>query len=176
MTSRNVPEIVGPDQTRGRMQPRAVVRDRAAQAADPEREQQREREDHARVPEREEEADADRPLALGHQLAGRVVDRADVVGVEGVAKAERVGGEAEADGEEAAAAEREVLRGDQREEQKAANRVQAADDEGHGADRAPLCGREPRADPAQSRRPAKPNRACLHTDSPPSRPGRGGGG
>ena len=47
-----------------------------------------------RVPEREEEADAERPLAVGHQLARGVVDRADVVGVERVAQAERVGGDA----------------------------------------------------------------------------------
>ena len=34
-----------------------------------------------------------------HQLAGGVVDRADVVGVEGVAQPERVGGDADADAE-----------------------------------------------------------------------------
>ena len=72
---------------------------------DPEREQQREREDDRGVPEREEEADAERPLAVGHQLARRVVDRRDVVGVEGVAQPERVGGDADAEPEDAAAAQ-----------------------------------------------------------------------
>ncbi len=46
-----------------------------------------------RVAEREEEAHRDRPLAVLHQLAGRVVDRRDVVGVDRVAEAEGVGQE-----------------------------------------------------------------------------------
>ena len=49
-----------------------------------------------RVAEREEEADAERPLALLQQLPGRVVDRRDVVRVEGVAQAEGVREHAEA--------------------------------------------------------------------------------
>ena len=40
--------------------------------------------------EREEEADAHRAPAVGHQLAGRAVDRRDVVGVERVAQPEHV--------------------------------------------------------------------------------------
>ena len=47
--------------------------------------------------EREEQADADRPLALLHQLARDVVDRRDMVGIDRVAKAERVGQERGAD-------------------------------------------------------------------------------
>lgn len=39
----------------------------------------------------EEEADADGPLALLHQLAGYVVDRGDVVGIDGVPKTEAAG-------------------------------------------------------------------------------------
>ena len=50
-----------------------------------------EREDDARVAEREEEADAERALALREHLPRRVVDRRDVVGVEGVSEPERVG-------------------------------------------------------------------------------------
>ena len=49
-----------------------------------------EREDDRRVAEREEEADAHRALAVLQELARRVVDRGDVVGVEGVTQAERV--------------------------------------------------------------------------------------
>ena len=98
---RNVPETSVPIQPGHLVQRRAVVRDLAAERPDAEREQEREHEDDRRVPEREEEADAQRPLALGHQLARRVVDRRDVVGVEGVAQPERVGGDADADGERA---------------------------------------------------------------------------
>ena len=54
------------------------------------------------VAEGEPEADRQRPLALGHQLAGGVVDGGDVVGVEGVPHAEGVGGDAEADAEDLA--------------------------------------------------------------------------
>ena len=52
---------------------------------------------HGRMAEREEEADADRPLALLHQLARHIVDRRDVVGIDGVAKPERIGQEGGAD-------------------------------------------------------------------------------
>ena len=55
------------------------------------------RNDDRRVAEREKESDADRPLALLHQLAGRIVDRGDMVGVDGVAQAERVGEERRAE-------------------------------------------------------------------------------
>ena len=44
-----------------------------------------------RVAERKEKADADRTLALLHELAGDVVDRRDMVGVDCVAQAERIG-------------------------------------------------------------------------------------
>ena len=49
-------------------------------------------EDHdRRVAERKEEADADRALALLHELARDVVDRRDMIGVDRVAQAERIG-------------------------------------------------------------------------------------
>jgi hypothetical protein len=41
--------------------------------------------------QREEQADAERPLALLHQLARDIVDGGDVVGVDAVAQAEAVG-------------------------------------------------------------------------------------
>ena len=44
--------------------------------------------DYRRMTEREEEADADRPLAVVHQLARDVVDRGDMVGVDRVTEAE----------------------------------------------------------------------------------------
>ena len=48
-------------------------------------------EDDARVTEGEREPDAERSLAVADQLAGRVVDRRDVVGVERMAHPKRVG-------------------------------------------------------------------------------------
>ncbi len=51
----------------------------------------------ARVPEREEEPDPERLLAVLAELARRVVDRGDVVGVERVPQAERVSERAEPD-------------------------------------------------------------------------------
>ena len=51
----------------------------------------RQRDDDGRVAEREEQADADGPAAFLHQLAGHVVDRRDMIGVEGVSQAETVG-------------------------------------------------------------------------------------
>ena len=53
--------------------------------------------DDGRMAEREEEADADRPLAFLHQLARHVVDRRDMVGIDGMAQAERIGQEGGAD-------------------------------------------------------------------------------
>src|SRR5205085_7065918 len=63
-----------------------------------EREARREREHDRRVPEAEEEADAERALAVGEELPRRVVDRRDVVGVEGVSQPEGVGERAEPGG------------------------------------------------------------------------------
>ena len=54
------------------------------------RERRGEREHDARVAEREEEADPERTLLLLQELARRVVDRRDVVGVERVAQPEGV--------------------------------------------------------------------------------------
>ena len=81
----------GADHARGGLQRRAVVLHLAGQRADPDGEEQREREDHGRVPEGEEEPDAERPLAVVHELARRVVDGRDVVCVERVAQPEGVG-------------------------------------------------------------------------------------
>ena len=132
------PRDARPDQAGDRVQGRAVVLDRTGQRLDAEREQQREHEDHRRVPEREEEADAERPLALLHELARGVVDGRDVVGVEGVAHAQRVGREPDAGGEGAAGAEAEVVRDDDPEEQAEADDVQADDRGGQATSPRPL--------------------------------------
>ena len=64
---------------------------------DREAERDRDQKDDGGVPKREEEADAHRFVAALQQLAGRVVDRRDVVGVEGMAQAKRIGEAAEAE-------------------------------------------------------------------------------
>ena len=78
-------------------------------------------------PEREEEADAERPLPLAHQLARRVVDRPDVVGVEGVAQPERVGGDADPEPEDPARPEAVVVGHHHGEQDEEADHVQPAD-------------------------------------------------
>ena len=90
----------------------------------------REREHDRRVAEREEEADAERALALLEQLAGGVVDRRDVVGVERVPQPERVGERAEA--RERRVAARVV------EEEAPAGEVQQRDRAGEAAEAQPL--------------------------------------
>ena len=87
---RKVPDTLVPMRPGSRVQRRAVVLRLAGQRRHAEREEQRKHEDDRRVPEREEEADAQRPLALAHELARRVVDRRDVIGVERVAQPQRV--------------------------------------------------------------------------------------
>ena len=48
--------------------------------------------DHdGRVAERKEEANADRPLALLHELARDIIDRRDMIGVDRMPQAERIG-------------------------------------------------------------------------------------
>ena len=67
--------------------------------------------DHdGRMAERKEEADADRPLALLHQLARDVVDRRDMIGVDRVAQAEGIGEQRRAE------QHRLVVQGDERPE------------------------------------------------------------
>src|SRR5262249_28422208 len=108
------------------------------------------REDDRRVAEREEEADAQRALAVLEELAGRVVDRCDVVGVEGVAQTERVG-------ERAQPGERGVVPRVV-EEQPPADQVQEEDG-------APEAGEAERLSARHHVRPAGHPR-------PPSKPGR----
>ena len=122
-----------------------------------------------RVPEREEEADAHRALAVLQQLAGRVVDRGDVVGVEGVAEAEGVGERAET-GERRVGAR--VV-----EEQPPAEHVEEQDGAGEAAEPCPLGTRQRLAAPASSPACAPLDRdldapdVCLrHLPTLPGRP------
>jgi len=77
---------------------RAGIGHEAVQAVHRESEGRREHEDDRRVTEREPEADARRRLADVAQPPRRVVDRGDMVGVESVAHAERIGGKGDAEG------------------------------------------------------------------------------
>ena len=99
-----------------------------------------------------------RTLALLHQFAGRVVDRRDVVGVEGVAEPERVGGHADPDRERARRAQAVVVRRDQPDQHKEAEHVQTGDDEDHQDQRPPVSAvqrcpepTQPEADPTGAR-------------------------
>ena len=102
------------------------------------------------VAEREEEADAHRPLAVLQQLPRRVVDRRDVVGVEGVAEAEGVGERPEA--RERRVAAREV------EEEAPAEQVEEHDAAGEAAEPRPFGARQrhPAPAPPRSSVPARP--------------------
>ena len=50
----------------------------------------RRQDDHRRMPQREIEADRERFLPVLHQLAHDIIDRCDVVRVDGVTKAEHI--------------------------------------------------------------------------------------
>jgi len=89
-----------------------------------------------------------RALPVGHELAGRVVDRGDVVGVEGVPHAQGVGGDAQPDPEGPGRAEVVVARGDQQEQRAPADHVQRGDERCHAGDRGPLAGGQGVADAA----------------------------
>ena len=93
-----------------------VVLHRVGEGAYADREQEAEPEDDARVAHPEPEARRRRGGAVPDQLAGRVVDGRDVVGVEGVAGAEQERRDAEADPEDTRAAHVEALRRDDRDQ------------------------------------------------------------
>ena len=122
------------------------VRDLAAEAAHADGDEHAEREDDRGVPEREEEPDAERPLALAHELARGVVDRGDVVGVEGVAQPQRVGRDPHPETEHAAGTEAVVVRHYDRQQQEEADDVQADDDRGEHRRSPPLRRRQRRSD------------------------------
>ena len=87
-----------PDDPSHRMQPIPAPRgipaplDAACRRGDRNRHQDH----HRRMAEREIAADADRPPAVLHQLAHRIVDRGDVVGIDRVAQAEHPGQQGQA--------------------------------------------------------------------------------
>ena len=96
--------------------------------------------DHdGRVAQREEEPGAQWPLAVGHQLPRHVVDRRDVIGVERVPQPERPrgDGDTEADAELGVV---EMMRQDNQDKQRPAQRVDTSDHGGHPAKPGPLTG------------------------------------
>ncbi len=96
MIHRNTPDTDRPDDPGDGVQGGVVVADLPGECPDPEPEQEGQGEHHRRVAEGEPEPDRQRSAAaVGEQLAGGVVDRGDVVGVEGVPQAEGVGEHAE---------------------------------------------------------------------------------
>ena len=107
-----------------------------------------------RVAECEEESDAERALASGHQPPGRVVDRRDVVGIEGVADAQRVGGDPYADAERSGRTEAVSGRSDERDQDEEADTGEPENHERHQRNHAPFAGTERRSDPTPPHRPA----------------------
>jgi hypothetical protein len=145
-----------------RVERRPRVGDRPDREADAEAQRDGEHEDHGRVPEREEQPDAERPAPVGHELAGRVVDRGDVVGVERVAQAERVRGQPDAGGERTRRPHREVRGHDDAEQQAEADGVECDHDGSHGSGAGPLGPCERAADATDARHDS---RICSRSGS-----------
>ena len=87
---------------------------------------------------------------VGDQLAGGVVDRRDVIGVEGMAQAEGVGEHADADVVEPAVADLEVVRHDQAEQDPEAEHVQEDDEPEHAPQRSAIAPGQRRAEPGDA--------------------------
>jgi hypothetical protein len=120
------------------LQRRVLVRHLAGQRLDADRQQQAQPEDDAGVSEGEPEADTQRPLVLGDQLAGGVVDGRDVVRVEGVPHPQHIRRHAERDAVELSVAEPQVLRRDRAEQHPPADHVQQHDEARHAGEDQPL--------------------------------------
>ena len=93
MSNRKTPETEAPM----RLPIVFSLRDAAHDSRRGKRHGNREQEHDRRMTEREKEADAERAAAFLQHESHRIVDRRDVVGVEGVAQSEHVGDEAKAD-------------------------------------------------------------------------------
>ena len=146
-----------------------VVLHRVGEGAYADRQQEAEPEDDARVTHPEPEARRRGGGAVPDQLAGRVVDGRDVVGVEGVAGAEQEGGDAQADTEDTRAAHVEPLGRDDRDQHSPAERVEHDDDRRHAGDVAAVG----RGEGAQRIvHTSMLLHVCCNKDG---RPGRGGG-
>ena len=163
MSSRNAPDTDGPITPVIVWSVELVSATGPATDRTPSPSRTREDEDDGRVPEREEQPDAERPAAVRHELARRVVDRRDVVGVERVAQPERVGGQPDARRERARRPHRQVGGHDDGEQQAEADDVQPDHDGGHRAHAPPLGARERAAGPAEAR--GHDSRICSRSGS-----------
>src|SRR5437588_3222122 len=92
--------------------------------------------------QREEETDAQWPLPVCHQLAGRIVDRGDVIRVERVAQSQRIRGDPESEPERARVSEAEVPRDDEQQKDSEPQHVQPGDSCDEPAYAAPFGWRE----------------------------------
>ena len=110
MSNRNAPDTPVPTSPVTWCSVEPSSRTAPPSAAHTDREQHASTNTIVECPSEKKKPDAHRPLAFGHQLARRVVDRGDVVGVERVPQPERVGRQPEPDGEHARAAERVAVR------------------------------------------------------------------
>ncbi len=138
MRNRKPAETSVPNDGAELLQARAAVQDLAEDELLGDDDADAHGDDHGGVAEREEVPEAERPrpagaLPLVHLLAGGVVDHRDVVGVEGVPQAERVGQHADADAEAPV-----VRRYHERDEDAEAEHVQGEDRGVHQRYPAPL--------------------------------------
>src|SRR3954454_20065448 len=116
------------------------------------RENQKPTESGRRGAHRERPAGRRRADPVGEQLAGRVVDGGDVVGVEGVPQAEGVGEHPHADVEDAAGTQAEVPGDDEAEQHPEADDVQQHDDPEHPGQRRPVAPAQRAAEARQAGR------------------------
>ncbi len=125
-----------PDDPGDGVQGGVVVADLPGECPDPEPEQEGQPEHHRRVAEGEPEPDRQwSAAAVGEQLAGGVVDRGDVVGIEGVPQAESVGEHADPDAEHPGGSEVVVRRRDEDDEHAEPEDVQQRDEPEHAGER-----------------------------------------
>ena len=159
MISRKVPETSGPIRPVAWCSAEASSSTAPLSAADAEHDEHAEREDDRRVPEEKK-----KPTPSGRWpsvMSLRVVlsIARDVVGVEGVAQAERVRGDAEPDAEHAARAERVLLGRDDGDQQEEADRVEPDDDRRQPGRASPL---------GRGERPSGPSQRVRDLGHPPA--------
>ena len=127
------------------------------------RDSNRQRDDDRRVSEREEKSDGDGPPPFLHELAGDVVDRRDVVGVDRMAQPERV--------REQRRSEENRAIGKRDEGQHPARDVEGYQDGIDSYDAMPYCGRRAGKDVAE----CGDRKGPSHCASSEGWDGRGGG-
>jgi hypothetical protein len=113
-----------------------LVEDRLDDTANSKRQQQCQGKHHARMPQREPKSDRQGAVAAPHQPPRGVVDRRDVIGVEGMPHAQHISGKPDADAEHLRAVT-QMLRDDDGKQDGPADNVQGRDASHHAEQRSP---------------------------------------